>query len=94
MKMEEAYACKNYKILKVEVEGGGKMPEHFATSDAFVVVLEGEAVVNFVDGEHVTIKEDMTYLIPEKRQHNLTVVKDFKAVIVLGGEARIEYARK
>lgn len=93
MKLEEVYAGKNYKILNAEVPGGGAMPEHYATSDAFVIVRKGEADINFVDGTTANIKEGTTYVIPGSKQHNLKVVKDFEAYIVIGPEAKIEMAK-
>ena len=93
MKLEQIYAGENYKILNAEVPGGGTMPEHYATSDAFVIIRKGEASVNFDDGTQATIKEGATYLIPGNKRHNLQVLKDFEAFIVIGPEAKIEMAK-
>lgn len=93
MKLEQVYSGQNYKILNAQIPGGGVMPEHYATSDAFVIVRKGEANINFIDGNIVNIKEGTTYLIPGNKQHNLKVVKDFDAIIVIGPEAKIEMAK-
>lgn len=93
MKLEEVYGGKSYKVLNAQVPTGGVMPEHYATSDAFVIVRKGEANINFMDGTKANIKEGTTYLIPGNKQHNLEVVKDFDAIIVIGPEAKIEMAK-
>lgn len=93
MGIEQIYGNTGCKVLKAEIPCSGRMPTHYATSEAFVMVIKGEAEIIFSDGEQ-SLKEGTNLLIPEKKPHTLHILKDFEAYIVIGGEAKIEYANQ
>jgi quercetin dioxygenase-like cupin family protein len=91
MGIEQIFGNAGCKVLKAEIPSGQRMPTHYATSEAFVMVTKGEAEIIFSDGEQ-PLKEGTTILIPERKPHTLHILKDFEAFIVIGGKAKIEYA--
>jgi len=89
MGMQQVLADKNHKILKVEFPAGSQMPEHHATSDAFIILVKGRANIVFKDGEH-ELKSGDSFLIPERKKHHLSIKEDFMAYVVMGPDAAIE----
>ncbi|HEY9364352.1 MAG TPA: cupin domain-containing protein, partial [Chitinophagaceae bacterium] len=67
------------------------MPRHFATSDAFVIVESGNALLIY-KGETCELKKGTSLSIPAHEPHILKVIEDFKAYIILGSDALITYA--
>lgn len=90
--MDEAYSGDQYKVLHVRVPAGGAIPQHFATSDAFVIVYRGSAELEF-ENSKLILQPGMSFLIPDSKPHILRVIEEFEAYIVLGGSAGIEMAR-
>ena len=43
--MEELTKNNQYRIIKIELPAGTNMPRHFATSDAFIMVESGSALL-------------------------------------------------
>jgi quercetin dioxygenase-like cupin family protein len=91
MKMDEIYAGDQYKILHVIVPAGGAIPEHFATSDAFVIVQRGAAELEFASSKLI-LQPGISFLIPARKPHKLRATAEFEAHIVIGAEAGIEMA--
>lgn len=89
MGLEQVFEDDHRQILKVELPAGSGMPEHYATSDAFVIVVEGKAKLIFNDMTCELVRGG-TFLIPEEKSHRLEVIDDFKAFIVLTPKAGIE----
>ncbi len=93
MGIEEIYKSKGCKVLKAQIAAGGKMPTHYATSEAFVMVIKGEA--KFISSnEQRTLTAGTTFQITEKKPHTLHIVKDFEAYIVIGANAEIEFVNQ
>ncbi len=93
MGIEQVYVSAGRKVLKATIPAGKRMPTHYATSEAFVMVFKGEAEIIFADSRQQLV-EGSVFLIPEKKPHTLHITKTFEAYIVLGGDATIEYATK
>ena len=88
--MKELEKNDHYKILKVELPAGADMPRHFVTSAAFVIVESGNALL-ICKGETSELVKGSTYSIPSHEPHILKVVQDFKALVVMAGDAVITY---
>lgn len=88
--MKELEKNDHYKILKVELPAGADMPRHFATSDAFVIVESGNALL-ICKGETNELVKGSTLSIPSHEPHILKVIQDFKALVVMAGDAVITY---
>lgn len=89
MKMDQLYQGDQYKVLKVKVPAGGRMPRHYATSDAFVLVVRGTAELEF-NNSKLLLQPGMEFLIPCRKPHALRITSEFEAYIVLGPAAEIE----
>ncbi|HEY6082527.1 MAG TPA: cupin domain-containing protein [Chitinophagaceae bacterium] len=91
MEIKELHSGLQYRVLKAAIPAGQRMPTHFASSDAFIVVAKGKAELIFSDRE-VLLEKGISFLIPANKLHTLQVTEDFEAVIVLAGEGKIEFA--
>lgn len=88
MKIGPLHSGEHYKILKAEIPGGSRMPTHYATSEAFIIVISGTAEIIFSDQE-VHLQTGSSFLIPARKPHTLNVIEDFKACIILAPAASI-----
>ncbi|CAN5534229.1 hypothetical protein BH11BAC2_BH11BAC2_16590 [soil metagenome] len=68
------------------------MPNHKATSDAFVIVKKGKGVIIFGDKE-IELQQDSTQLISANANHTLEVMEHFSACIVFPIEGEIEFKK-
>ncbi|MCQ6958353.1 hypothetical protein [Mucilaginibacter aquariorum] len=89
--MEELTKNKQYRIIKVELPAGTNMSRHFATSDAFIMVESGNALLIY-KGETFELCAGSNQCIATHEEHILKVVEDFKALIVMGSDAVITYS--
>lgn len=89
--MQELQKNDNYKVVRIEIPAGTNMPRHFATSDAFVIVESGNALLIYED-ETAELKKGSNLSIPSHEPHLLKVTEDFKAFIVLAKDAVITYS--
>lgn len=88
--MQQLQINDHYKILHVQFEAGKNMPRHFASSDAFILVTTGKALLIFND-ETVELTPQHPFSIAAKRPHMLKIIDDFEAHIVLANNASIEF---
>ncbi len=91
MEIKELHSGRQYRVLKATIPAGQRMPTHFASSDAFIVVAKGKAELIFSDRE-ILLEKDISFLIPANKLHTLQVTEDFEAVIVLAGDGKIAFA--
>jgi len=90
MGITEIYSTPGSKVLKAEVAAGKDMPEHYATSEAFVMVVKGEGELH-IDGEKRVLQEGSTITIPDGKAHSMHILRDFQAFIVLSGDGEITF---
>lgn len=90
MEMKEIHANAAYKILRVTLAKGEEMPRHYASSDAFLIVEKGKANVRLLKKEEV-LAQGTTLHIPADEPHNLQVLEDFIAYVVLAADAQIQF---
>jgi quercetin dioxygenase-like cupin family protein len=88
--MKELLKNEKYKVVKVEFEAGTHMPRHLATSEAFVIVESGEALLIY-KGDTYELGAGSSKAIPAHEPHLLKVISDFKAFIILANDAEIRY---
>ena len=80
--MLEPQKNEHYKEVKVELAAGVNMPSHVATTDVFVIVESGDALV-IHKGETCELGPGSNEAIPAHEPHLLKVISDFKAFIIL-----------
>ena len=88
--MEQLQINDHYKILKINYPAGKNIDKHFATSDAFIMVLSGKALLIF-DEETIELSPTFSYSIPAKKLHLLKIIDDFSAYVVLANDAEIKF---
>jgi len=81
----------HYKIIAVELHAGNNMPRHFSTSDAYIIVEYGNALLIFKD-ETYELNAGSGMAIPSRQPHLLKVISDFKALVVLAKDAVIDFS--
>ena len=79
-----------FKTLEVTAEAGAVMPPHHCTSDAVVVVLEGAATL-VMEGGDTPLSAGTSFLIPVGKVHMLNVTRTFKATVIMGSSATLEF---
>jgi len=90
MEMKEIYAGEHFKVKEVILSSGQVMPEHRATSDAFVIVKKGKAKLVFSDSEN-ELTQGSSILIPANKAHRLEITEDFNACVVFEKDGEIEF---
>ena len=90
--MKQLQVTDHYKVVRIEFAAGYSMPGHMATSDAFLIVESGEALLIF-EKETVELSKGITQSIPANEQHMLKIIDDFKAYIVLANEAKVNFSK-
>ncbi|MBF9254141.1 cupin domain-containing protein [Pontibacter sp. 172403-2] len=90
MEMKEVHANPAYKVLEVTLDSGEKMPQHYASSDAFLIVTKGKAKVQLPDREEV-LEPGTRLHISASLPHSLQVEEEVKAFVVLAADAQIEF---
>lgn len=79
-----------YKSLELTAENGAVMPAHHCNTEAVVVVLEGEATLVMEDGS-TALTAGTSLLIPAGKVHTLNVFRTFKATVIMGSTATLEF---
>ena len=92
MEMKKIYEGNSFKIINVMLNKGESMPNHKATTDAFVIVKRGKGKIIFDDKE-IELQQDSTQLIPANENHTLEIMEDFSACIVFPIEGEIEFIK-
>lgn len=90
MQMKEIYAGEHFKVKEVILSSGQVMPEHRATSDAFVIVKKGKGKLVFSDSEN-ELTPGSSILIPANKIHRLEITEDFNAFVVFEKDGEIEF---
>jgi len=63
-------------------DAGQGLSEHTAPYDAFVQVVDGEALVNIEGADH-TVTAGQMIIMPANKPHSLKAVKPFKMLLVM-----------
>ena len=92
MEMKKIYEGNSFKIINVMLNKGESMPNHKATTEAFVIVKRGKGKIIFDDKE-IELQQDSTQLIPANENHTLEIMEDFSACIVFPIEGEIEFIK-
>ncbi len=90
--MKQLQITDHYKVVKVEFAAGHSMPRHVATSDAFLIVESGNALLIF-EKETFELSRGSTQPIPANEEHMLKIIDDFKGYIILANESNINFAK-
>lgn len=92
MEIKKIFEGNSFKIMSVILNKGEVMPNHKATSEAFIIVKTGKAKIIFDDKE-IELQQDSTHLIPANENHTLEVLENFSACIVFPIKGEIEFIK-
>ncbi len=90
--MKEVYSNDKYKVLSVTLNKGEFMPQHHATSDAFLIGKKGKGKITF-DDRQVILSQGETLLIKANEAHQMDILEDFASCIILDSDGKIEFGQ-
>lgn len=80
------------KVYQVTGHAGMKMPLHYSTKEAVVIVQEGYAQLKINEIKHILQAESL-FIIPAHQNHTLSVKAKFKALIIMSLDSNIEFVQ-
>ncbi|NKI27051.1 cupin [Arenibacter sp. 6A1] len=78
------------KVLKINATAGMGMPLHHSTKEGVIIVQQGEARLKSKNNIFF-LQKGSSFLIPAGLEHSLTILKDFKAVVVMAIDSNINF---
>ena len=91
-KLETLKTEDSFKINEVTGLAGMVMPLHYSTREAIVIVQEGSAIFS-IDKQNVRLDRNNSYIIPAHKNHSLMLETDFKALVIMGLDSKIEFVK-
>ena len=81
-----------WTIKQMAALAGQLLPEHKASDESVLVVIQGECVLKFSDKDHVLEMGD-SIVVPANIWHQINVIKDFKALHVMAKNIQFEFVK-
>ncbi|HLN74545.1 MAG: cupin domain-containing protein [Methylococcaceae bacterium] len=78
------------KVLQVTGEAGAKVPEHYSTMEAVIIVQEGDAQLEINDEKHL-LHAGTVFIIPAGKNHTLTLKSRFKAMVIMSKVSEVKF---
>lgn len=82
----------SFKINEVTGLAGMVMPLHYSTREAVVIVQEGSAILS-IDEQEVRLERNNSYIIPAHMNHSLMLETEFKALVIMAPDSKIEFVK-
>lgn len=79
-----------FNAKQMAAKAGALLPEHIASIESVVVMLEGECILSLSGTDH-TLKPGDTFVVPAKIKHQIRAVSDFKAVHIMTNDIKFEF---
>ena len=79
-----------FHAKQMEAKADDLLPKHIATIESVLIVLEGECILA-LEGENHTLKQGDSFIVPPEIEHQISVVKDFKAVHVMTNDIKFKF---
>lgn len=79
-----------FNAKQMKAKAGELLPEHIASIESVVIMLEGECVLSLSGTDHVLTQGD-AFVVPPKIKHQIIAVSDFKAVHVMTNDITFEF---
>ena len=80
----------SHKVLEIEGNHGMFMPPHHSTGEAVIVIKKGSVLIKMPDTEH-KLEVGNILIIPAKKEHTLTALKEFKALVIMALDSEIYF---
>ncbi len=78
------------KTLQITALTGMRMPSHYTTKEAVIVVQEGEALLKMPNVDH-RLKTGAVFIIPAGAEHSMEIKNDFKAIAIMATDSDINF---
>lgn len=91
-KLETLKTGDSFKIYIVTGQQGMEMPLHYSTHEAVVIVQEGSALLA-IDGVEHLLEKGSSFIIPAGKNHRLMLKADFKSLVVMALDSKIEFVK-
>jgi quercetin dioxygenase-like cupin family protein len=82
----------SFKVYQVTGHAGMKMPLHYSTKEAVVIIQEGFAQLKINDIKHI-LQEGGTFIIPAHQNYTLSLKTKFKALGIMSLDSNIEFVQ-
>ena len=79
-----------FNAKQMEAKAGELLPEHLASIESVLIVLEGQCVLTLAGKDHV-LKQGDSFIVPPKIVHQIKAVTDFKAVHVMTNDIEFKF---
>lgn len=79
-----------HKVLEITGLNGMIMPPHHSIGEVVLMVKQGEVLIKMPDAEYKIGQGDVS-IIPAKKEHTLTVLKELKALVIMPVESEIQF---
>ncbi|GAB1450251.1 hypothetical protein MASR2M47_03070 [Draconibacterium sp.] len=91
-KLETLKTGDSFKVYMVTGKKGMEMPLHYSTYEAVVIVQEGTGLLS-IDGQEHLLETGSSFIIPAGRNHSLVLKSDFKSLVVMALDSKIEFVK-
>ena len=91
-KLETLKTGNSFKIHEVTGQAEMVMPLHYSTREAVVIVQEGSAILH-IDEQKVRLERNDSYIIPAHKNHTLLLETQFKALVIMALDSKIEFVK-
>ena len=89
-KLERLKSGDSFKINELTGLAGMLMPLHYSTREAIIIEQEGSAILS-IDEQQVRLERNNSYIIPAHKNHSLMLETEFKALVIMGLDSKIEF---
>jgi quercetin dioxygenase-like cupin family protein len=89
-KMIQLELGNTFKVLQVNGSGGMNMPEHISTKEAVIIVQKGTAIIKIKGIDH-ELKLNESFIVPAGEKHELQLIEDFQAVVIMESDSEIKF---
>ncbi len=79
-----------FVVKQMEARAGDLLPNHRASLESVLVVLEGECVLSLSGTDH-SLSEGESFVVPPEIGHQIGVIRDLKAIHVMPKGIRFDF---
>ena len=77
---------------QMEGTAGVALPGHRASIESVVVVIEGQCIIRFADGDRI-LPQGTSFIVPPEVWHQVIADPDFKAIHIMPKEIRFDFSK-
>lgn len=81
---------KKFNAKQMSAKAGELLPEHVASLESVLVVIEGECIIK-LDGKNNNLSQGDSFVVPAEIKHQIEAVTDFKAIHVMPNDIEFEF---